>query len=224
MAPPLCEVRVFSRRHRYAGTLDVLGRWPAAPFGLLIDYKTGDPEDVAADLQTAAYERALLEMRANGDTSDQIVFDELTHTYTMEGERWPSVTGVLQRAGLIDFSDIPGPIMAAALDRGSAVHRAIHYYNENALDVDDFARTFPAYWPYVCAWLSFLDDSKFEVATVDQLDTLTHIQRFAVRLMKTGKYAVETYGNPRDHRDFLALLTAQQIVDRRRPYTHVMVA
>lgn len=49
----LCEYRIASRRHRVAGTLDLLceiGR-----DGWLLDYKTGDPEDVAADFQTGSY-------------------------------------------------------------------------------------------------------------------------------------------------------------------------
>lgn len=49
----LCEHRIASRRHRVAGTLDCLGILDDE--GALIDFKTGDPDDVAADLQTAAY-------------------------------------------------------------------------------------------------------------------------------------------------------------------------
>lgn len=49
----LCEHRIASRRHRVAGTLDLLAE--IAGDGWLLDYKTGDPEDVAADLQTASY-------------------------------------------------------------------------------------------------------------------------------------------------------------------------
>jgi hypothetical protein len=49
----LCEHRIASRRHRVAGTLDLLCEIEGD--GWLIDYKTGDPEDVAADLQTASY-------------------------------------------------------------------------------------------------------------------------------------------------------------------------
>jgi len=215
MALPLCEVRVFSRRHRYAGTLDVLGCWQGA--GALIDYKTGDPDDVATDLQTAAYDVALLEMRDSGDTLDALTFDPLTHRYALEGEPLPAVTRVLQRAGLVDFSSIPTSILLAARDRGNAVHQAVHYFNEDALDVDDFQRTFPDYWPYVSAWITFRRESGFVLATRDQLPALTHIKRYAVRLLKTGRYRVEPYTNPRDFREFLALLQAQQIVARRRP-------
>lgn len=49
----LCEYRLASRRHRTTGTLDLLCQ--IAGEGWLIDYKTGDPEDVAADLQTGSY-------------------------------------------------------------------------------------------------------------------------------------------------------------------------
>jgi hypothetical protein len=49
----LCEFRVASRKHRVAGTLDCLGLLEGD--GALIDYKTGNPEDVAADFQTAGY-------------------------------------------------------------------------------------------------------------------------------------------------------------------------
>lgn len=49
----LCEYRIASRRHRVAGTLDLLAI--IGDEGWLIDYKTGDPDDVAADFQTGAY-------------------------------------------------------------------------------------------------------------------------------------------------------------------------
>lgn len=49
----LCEYRIASKKHRVAGTLDCLGCLDGD--GALIDYKTGNPEDVAADLQTAGY-------------------------------------------------------------------------------------------------------------------------------------------------------------------------
>lgn len=50
----LCERRIASRKHRVCGTLDALGIMDG--YGVLLDFKTGSPDDVAADLQTAAYE------------------------------------------------------------------------------------------------------------------------------------------------------------------------
>lgn len=49
----VCEYRIASRRHRVAGTLDLLCEIDGD--GWLIDYKTGDPDDVAADFQTGSY-------------------------------------------------------------------------------------------------------------------------------------------------------------------------
>lgn len=215
MGLPLCEVRVFSRRHRFAGTLDVLGIWRGA--GALADYKTGDPRDVAADLQTAGYLGALLEMSTNGDTSDMLEFDELTHRYTLAGERLPSVTQILQASGLIDFSKIPGPILLGAKARGTAVHKALHYYNEGDLDVEEFCAMFPEYAPYVEAWIQFRATSGFVLATsVEQLGALSHIKRYSVRLRKDGQAVIETYANPRDYAEFLALNTALQIREKRK--------
>jgi len=59
LRPLLCERRIASRRHRVAGTLDLLAA--IGGDGWLIDYKTGDPDDVAADFQTGAYLSLALE-------------------------------------------------------------------------------------------------------------------------------------------------------------------
>jgi hypothetical protein len=56
------EMRLWSTRHGFAGTADLLAvHVDGHPF--VGDFKTGDPSDVAADLQLAAYLIALLEMR-----------------------------------------------------------------------------------------------------------------------------------------------------------------
>ncbi len=223
----LCEVRVFSRQYRFAGSLDVLGLWRGA--GALVDYKTGAPNDVAADLQTAAYLGALLEMQANGDTPEMLTFEPEAHRYTLhrgatarreeeaEAILLPSVTGVLQASGLIDFSRIPPTILRDARDRGGAVHQAVHYFNEGDLDVESFRADFPAYAPYLDAWLRFRQDSGFELATSwEALGDLSHLKRYAIRLKKDGTYAVEAYTKSRDYREFLTLLCALQIRSARK--------
>ena len=219
---PFCEYRVFSRRHRFAGTLDCLGLWRGA--GCLLDFKTGDPRDVAADWQTSAYWGALVEMRESGETSDALVFDEASHLYTLDGERLPSVTQILQRAGAIDFDHIPPQIRERALARGTAVHRAVHYFNENDLDVDAFRTTWPEYAPYLDAWIKFVDVSGFRFATIDELGSVSHIRRYAVQLKKDATFVVEPYANASDYSAFLTLLRAQQLVDRRRPTEYAEVA
>jgi hypothetical protein len=54
------ELRLYSTRYVYAGTSDLVGRWNGQL--AIVDWKTGNPEDVCADLQLAAYENALREM------------------------------------------------------------------------------------------------------------------------------------------------------------------
>jgi len=49
----LNEHRIASRHMRVAGTLDCLGLLDGE--AVLVDFKTGSPQDVAANLQTAAY-------------------------------------------------------------------------------------------------------------------------------------------------------------------------
>ena len=63
-----------------------------------------------------------------------LTFDESTHTYTLDGYRLPSVTQVLERTGIVDYSFIPPRIRDMALERGSAVHAAIALDLENDLD------------------------------------------------------------------------------------------
>lgn len=62
----LCEHRVASRRYQFAGTIDWLGCFDGE--AALIDFATGDPEDCAKDLQTAAYVVAAKEWAAAEDT------------------------------------------------------------------------------------------------------------------------------------------------------------
>lgn len=90
-----------------------------------------------------------------------LAFDAATHIYTLDGEKLPSVTGIIKHGGLIDFSQIPSATLQAAQRRGSTVHQAIHYYNEHDLDVDEFARTFPDYLGYLQAWINFCEQRHY---------------------------------------------------------------
>lgn len=55
------EFRVWSRRRHYAGTTDLLCLHGDGYLSI-DDFKTGDPEDVGADVQLAGYHNAILEM------------------------------------------------------------------------------------------------------------------------------------------------------------------
>jgi hypothetical protein len=65
-----------------------------------------------------------------------LTFEPSTHTYALDGVVIPSVTTVLKAAGYIDFSRVPSGILDQALERGSLVHEALHYLNEDDLNLD----------------------------------------------------------------------------------------
>lgn len=201
-------------------------------------------------------------------------FDATAHAYFLDEVRVPSVTGILQASGLVDFSRIPPSIREDALERGRAVHAAIQFYNEQDLDVAQFCGDFPTYAPYLRAWIHFCDQRHFvavlnehriasrryKVAgTLDCLGLLDGVpvlldfktgkpsdvaanlqtaaylalaqewktddtqlaaffelhpvvKRHAVRLKKDGTFAVESYSDPKDFRQFRTLVEAQAIV------------
>jgi hypothetical protein len=90
-----------------------------------------------------------------------LTFDAGPHTYTLDGVVVPSVTGILQASGLIDFTGIPESILEAARVRGTRVHEAVHFYNEGDLDVDQFRIDFPEYVGYLEGWFSFCAQRHF---------------------------------------------------------------
>lgn len=63
-----------------------------------------------------------------------LVYDDATHTYRVDGVVVPSVTQVLARAGLTDFSHLPDRVRERALNRGRRVHQAAHFMLEGDLD------------------------------------------------------------------------------------------
>lgn len=82
-------------------------------------------------------------------------FDAATHTYTMAGQRWPSVTQVLSL--LEDWSAVPPEVREAALSRGRYVHEAV------ALDVRaqlDWGALDPTLAPFLDGWANFKADSR----------------------------------------------------------------
>lgn len=91
-------------------------------------------------------------------------FDETRHIYTLDGRVLPSVTGILEAAGLIDYSFIPPATRNMALARGSAVHLATAIDDEGDLD---FEALDPALVPYVEGWRKFRRDTGF---TPDQIE------------------------------------------------------
>lgn len=208
-----------------------------------------------------------------------LLFDEAAHVYELDGVIVPSVTQTLKASGLIDFSHIPPGILAAALERGRVVHRALHFWNERDLDVGEFIGTYPKYAGYLNAWIAFTEQRRFVPALCERriasrkhqvagtLDVLgemdgvgclvdyktalslasvapdlqlaayhalaldwasedaalaaflaahPRLRRFAIQLKRDGTFRVEEYSDPRLFSEFLALLSARRIVERRK--------
>lgn len=63
-----------------------------------------------------------------------LTFDADAHAYYLDGLRLPSVTQILERTGIVDYSYIPPRVREMALERGRAVHEAIALDLEGDLD------------------------------------------------------------------------------------------
>ena len=81
-------------------------------------------------------------------------FDEATHTYTVGGEKWPSVTTILDP--LLELDGIPRAALEAAAQFGHHVHLATDLYDKGTLDEDALD---PHLKPYLAGWKAFLRES-----------------------------------------------------------------
>ena len=81
----------------------------------------------------------------------ELAFDATAHAYTVDGRRVPSVTQVLELAGLVDkrwFTDF-------ARDRGTYVHQLLELHDTGDLDE---ASIDPQLAPYLDAWTAACRD------------------------------------------------------------------
>lgn len=107
-------------------------------------------------------------------------FEASTHTYTVGGERIPSVTQVLDM--LTDLDTIPRAKLKYAAERGDAVHFACELHDQGDLDwstLDD------ELVPYVEGWIKFLRQTGFQHDKIEH--RMFHpAMRFAGTLDRTG--------------------------------------
>lgn len=92
-------------------------------------------------------------------------FIEETHTYLRDGQVVPSVTQILERAGLVCYDHIPRAILDHKAEVGTAAHAAAHYLDEGDLElstVDDEVM------PYLDAWMKFRSETKFTARAIEQ--------------------------------------------------------
>ena len=104
---------------------------PAAGWGLRNEIVAGRPHDCA--------------------------FDPITHTYTIDGAPVVSVSQVLNKIGLIDFSSVPTGILLRAQIRGTWVHEALRYWQEGDYEPGDAPDEFSGYLDSGINYLNELD-------------------------------------------------------------------
>jgi hypothetical protein len=90
------------------------------------------------------------------------------HEYFVDGAQVPSVTQVLELSGLCDLSRVPVGILETAKWRGSQVHAACEFLDQNDLD---FATVPEECLPYVMAYEQFKRDSDFAPDIIEQSDS-----------------------------------------------------
>jgi hypothetical protein len=91
-----------------------------------------------------------------------LTFDPLEHTYTLDGAWLPGVTKTLKASGIVDYSQVPPDRLEAARERGTHVHKALHYLNLGELDHDTFRAMFPDYVGYVDSWESLVGTGRLQ--------------------------------------------------------------
>jgi hypothetical protein len=64
-------------------------------------------------------------------------FDPETHIYTVPGSYCLATSDVISLAGLSNYDGVPLANIEHARWRGTQLHRAIHYYEEGDLDIED---------------------------------------------------------------------------------------
>lgn len=101
-------------------------------------------------------------------------FDHATHTYRVDGITVPSVTRILDSAGLVSYGGIRTEVLERKSELGTKVHQATQFYDENDLDWNSLSDEVK---PRVEAWASFRNDTGFQprqiekrfIATVQQM-------------------------------------------------------
>lgn len=81
-------------------------------------------------------------------------FDPAAHVYSVAGERWPSVTQILDP--LLELDGIPKATLAAAAAFGTNVDRACHLFSVGQLDEQALDSHLV---PYLAGWKQFLFDT-----------------------------------------------------------------
>jgi hypothetical protein len=93
-----------------------------------------------------------------------LTFDAESHTYRYAGAIIPSVTQILEAEGISDFSMVPSEALRIAQERGTAVHQATEYLDQDRLDWESVD---PSLLGYLEAWERFKDDCEVTILEIE---------------------------------------------------------
>ncbi len=129
-------------------------------------------------------------------SQEQVIeFDYDTHTYTVNGEDYPSLHRILEENGLIDTRYYK----PAYAERGKAIHELTALLDRELITIDDIDE----YKGYCEAWLQFKADFKPEFIDIEK-PVANAIYKYACTPDRTciinGKYAIVDIksGSPED--------------------------
>jgi len=95
-----------------------------------------------------------------------LTFDPEKHEYRNNGLIVPSVTQILERVGISDFSGVPTETLEYAKIRGTMVHKATALDDEGSLDEESID---PVIMPYVEAWRKFKEEFAFVPLLIERM-------------------------------------------------------
>lgn len=112
-------------------------------------------------------------------------FDEATHRYSVNGITFPSVTQALESSGISDFSGVNEDVLKRAAQRGTAVHNACWYDDQNDLDESSVAVEIQG---YLEAWRAFRRNTGF---IPDEIEKTGHcpIYKYCGRFDRNGTFS-----------------------------------
>lgn len=106
--------------------------------------------------------------------TDEVLFDEASHAYTVNGQEYPSVSTVLGH--FMDFSRVPRDVLEHKRKIGRATHKAIELGDD--LDPDSIDE---AVKPFFDSWLLFKATKPLRIIASERI-VYSHKHRVAGRL------------------------------------------
>jgi hypothetical protein len=74
-----------------------------------------------------------------------LIMEPESHKYFLNGKHLPSVTQIMSKAGLIDFSFVQKDVLEEACARGTVVHKICELWDKGTLDVESLDTVGRAY-------------------------------------------------------------------------------